>query len=130
MAFDIPKLFQDAAAGAFAFADSTMTDAILNIIPAGLTVQEIDMATDTPIVNMTAYNVRGLMYQSREQKLALDAAVLATFMVQAQKVIAAGLTTQPTQDNAYLTIGGIFWNISAVDFDPATALYIFQIRRT
>jgi hypothetical protein len=127
---NIPQMFQQGAATAFTLADSVMTDAILNIIPAGLTVQEIDMATDTPIVNMTAYNVRGLMYQSKEQKLSLDAAVLAMFMVEAQKVIAAGLTVQPTQDNAYLTIGGVFWNISAVEFDPATALYIFQIRKT
>jgi hypothetical protein len=127
---NIPKLFQDGAALAFSLADSAMTDAVLHIIPAGLTVQEIDMATDVPIVNMTTYPVRGLMYQSKEQKHSLDAAVLAMFMVQAQLVIKAGLGISPTQNNAALMIGSEFWNITAVDFDPATALYIFQIRKT
>jgi hypothetical protein len=130
MALDIPKLFQQGAATAFAFADAAMTDATLNILPPGLTVLQIDTATDTPMVNAATYPIRGLMYQSREQKLALDAAVLATFMIEAQKLIAAGLTTEPTQNNASLDSGGVFWNISAVQFDPATALYIFQIRRT
>jgi hypothetical protein len=126
---DIPGMFQKGAATAFALADSAMIDAVLSVNPsATITIANYSSVTGAATVTPTSYNVRGLMYQSRVQKMAQDSAELAMFMIEAEKARAMGLTIDPADCNAFLTIQGVRFHVTAVDFDPASALYIFNLR--
>jgi hypothetical protein len=130
MALDLPALFKGGAATAFAVADSVMIDAVLEMYPIGsITISVYDPVTDAPTVAPTSYNVRGLMYKASWQKQALDSADLAMFMIQYEQAKAAGLTTSPDA-RSFLVIGGTRWSVISIEFDPANALYIFNLRRT
>jgi hypothetical protein len=130
MALDLPALFKGGAATAFGVADSVMIDAVLHMYPAGnVTISVYDVVSDAPTQAPTAYNVRGLPYQTKWQKQQLDSADLSTFMIQFEQAKAAGLTVAPDA-KAFLTINGVRWSVTEINFDPANALYIFSLRRT
>jgi hypothetical protein len=130
MALDIPAIFKGGAATIFSIADSVMVDAVLRLRPGSGTADVYDPTTDTrSTTSDLTFNVRGLPYQTEKQKLAVDSAYVSTFCIQVDQAIAAGLT-EPPNDADFIVIDGESWNVTNVEFDPANALYIFNLRKT
>lgn len=125
---NIPAIAKSLAATAFGIADSVMTDAVLHITNLGShTVDDYDPTTDTMVSGTTDYNVRGLMYQEQAQKLAVDSADLAMFMVQADD---AALPVLPNNLNCYVVVGSVRWNATLTEYVPGDPVFIFRLRRT
>jgi hypothetical protein len=128
MPLNIPALAKSLTATAYEIADSVMTDAVLEVSPAGSgLISDYNPASDTLAGSTTQYSVRGLVYQAKAQKLSADSAKLATFMVQAED---AGLPFAPTNLNCFVTFGGVRWNARLVEYVPGDPIFIFELRRT
>lgn len=121
---DITAIARQGAAIGFQIASGILKSGSLRDISGGT----YDPATDTRTGGSTDYSVSGLFYQSREQKLAMDAARTGMILLQVADVEASGFPVPPDQADKWV-MDGIVWTIDRVDADPSNTVYMLAIRR-
>lgn len=123
MSLNLSLIGHNAAKVGFGIAASVAQPATLTVAVA---VPVYNPVTDTTTLG-TAFAVTGILYQSREQKLSLDAARTGMFAMEVAAVVKAGFTGTPTAADK-ITIGAVTWDITRVDVDPSGSIMILNIR--
>jgi hypothetical protein len=127
MAIDLKTLAGNAVNVAFDTASQATSDVILRTNPN--TSGVYDPVTGKYTGNSpTEFAVKGIVYQSRDQKLAEDAAKTSMVLIRISELEAQGFTGVIT-DSDYVVIDGVAWSVSRADTDPIGVTWQLAIRK-